>query len=598
MCLGYDPVFKVTHDRRRGPGPKKLSDGSVDSVDIKDEQLPVSTATTTAAAAPSPTVVVKTEYGVSMDSTALTSKTANTETTHTSSLSNGTEHTSPICANASYEDPRNKMNISSLLDAAAQIDEEGTKELVPAPEALEASNAPVSLKRGFQDEGDKLVAEKRQRVRQNSKAAMEDQSCETWDQVERNFTKYIAGFLDKLFATDRFSRMPIVGKARASGLPLDGVGTVAILGNTAPGSAPLSASTVTSLTHQRNNSQSSDNGDDIGGATGGSAGLNNTVLVGQNIALLEAVRQTLEILCPSFYLNNLSIDEASVGKLEELRVSNDFRLLRAVVQMIQSTRETEILSVWERDHDVFLRIQALHRFISGSVECGVAERARQEHHQLTYEQQQQQQHGSYPHHLAHHPHHQQPNQNPYHHPQRRHYTQDEIAKAHDRHQQVVEYAQRVFELGLDKASSEDLWTVLVYISRVSKPPAGVGPAGGSINVPEPCTASSLQDQEALLSSDQEEAFFEFCMRRVKEESSEQSFSENKQEDDDDVWFAMLMGAHYYLLTRRPVHPPSQQLATVSASRESSIRLRLLESCSTAAGANNVVIRRLVNMALS
>lgn len=278
-----------------------------------------------------------------MNSTELTARTSTilTTATGTPSLSNGTNHTSPMSNHdVPYEDSRNKMNISSLLDAAAVIDKTGPKRKIE--EALDGDDESVSscstvVKRQQVEEAYRL-----------SRPAMEDKSCDTWDQVERNFTNHVAVFLDELLTTNRFGRMAMQGKARASGLPLDGNGTVAI---------PCNSSNT--LSGGMRSASVSSNGSGYG-----SSG-HSTVVVGQNIAMLEAVRQMLGVLCPNFYLNNLSIDEGSVGKLEELRISNDFRLLRAVVQLITATKDTQFLSVCDKDQDLLLRIQALHKFITG-----------------------------------------------------------------------------------------------------------------------------------------------------------------------------------------------------------------------------------------
>lgn len=245
------------------------------------------------------------------------SPTVTTSTTRTPSISIGTDHTSPMSTHAvpAPLDSRSKMTISSLLDAAAVI-ESSTKRKLPE------DDLPPSPKK-------------------HCSSNMEDSSCDTWDLVESNFVHHVAAFLDALLATSRFSSMPIQGMAKMSDLPPDGNGTVTI---------PSTGTTTSS----GKASPKFDNSPDA----------SCTVRVGQNIATLEAVRQMLSILCPNFYLETLSIDEGSVTKLEELRTSNDYRLLRAIVQLISSTKDTQFLPIADKDHHLMLCIQALHRFIT------------------------------------------------------------------------------------------------------------------------------------------------------------------------------------------------------------------------------------------
>lgn len=209
--------------------------------------------------------------------------------------------------NISDNETKSKMNINSLLDAAAVI-ENSPKRKLNAQDTLPSKKVCVNL---------------------------EDRSCDTWDVVENIFVDHVAVFLDSLVGTTRFSQMPILDKARTSGLPLDGNGSVTI-----PGSVNTSRKNDTTDANY------------------------NTIRVGQNIATLEAIRQMLTILCPNFYLDNLSIDEGSVSKLEELRTSTDYKLLRAVVQLISSPKDTEFLPIGDKDRDLMHRIQALHKFIT------------------------------------------------------------------------------------------------------------------------------------------------------------------------------------------------------------------------------------------
>lgn len=286
VCLGYDPIFRDTQDKRHR----------------KDEKEPCSE--------------VKTEL------------------VETPCSDNDTAHTSPMSNHMSSQDAREKMNISSLLDAAAVIDK----------------------KRRHSEDSDTKT--KKQRIHNS----MEDVPCETWDGVEENFTQHIAKLLDNVFATKRFSSMEIIGKAKFSGLPLDGLGTVII---------PAGS--------DRTGGSGSRGGGRVAGKESSS---NTTILIGQSIATLEAVRQTVAVLCPNFYVDNLSIDEGSVGKLEELRVSQDFKLLRAVYQLITLNKQTEFLPVCDKDGIILRRIQALYRFLCFSRQYF--------HHEMAHQQQESQ----------------------------------------------------------------------------------------------------------------------------------------------------------------------------------------------------------------
>lgn len=485
-----------------------------------------------------------------MGSMGLATNSATTCDTRTPSFSNSTDHTSPIISHQAgpYEDSRNKMNISSLLDAAAQIDDCKGKRKIDDVEGTRASSSSPRNNKRHQIEDAYL----------SSRAELDNKTCESWDQVEYNFTEHVAGFLDMLLGTKRFTRMNIVGKARASGLPLDGVGTVSIPGN-GSGANTLSRSTR-SMSH-------SDGGDD----RVASGSINNTVIIGQNIATLEAIRQMLCILCPGYHLNNLSIDEGSVGKLEELRISNDFRLLRAVVQLIQSPKETDILSVWERDSELLLRIQALHNFIRGS-----AARSQQQKRGSTSSN------GSA---SSVHSHNGRldallmPAQPAI--PRRE--TQED-ARAMEKQQQLGRDVLDIFETGLEHANNDDLWKILTYI-------------GNGAQLRERTEERTLLRPQ--LSPQHEEQFLEFvnrggvCEQKKKvgeTNSSDQSNDEGNEGGNADIQIALLMGAHYYLVMREPLQQSGMEL------RESSFRLQLLESCATTR-ANNVVARRLVNMML-
>jgi hypothetical protein len=237
------------------------------------------------------------------------------------SPSTGTANTTPPIQHSPESSPgsagsRNKMNINSLLDAAAAIDRKGSKS---------------SGKRKFEATSE-YTKQGLKKIR--SLDGFEDEKCNSWDLVEKNFHIHVAKFLDDIFATSRFGEMQILGLAHSCGLPMDGNGTVVIPANS-------------------------------GGTTARSdPSYNSTFTVGQQIATLEAVRQMLLVLCPKFNLDNLSIDEGSVGKLEELRIGNDYRLLRAVFQLITADNTTLFLPVSEKDEHLLTRIQSLYQFVT------------------------------------------------------------------------------------------------------------------------------------------------------------------------------------------------------------------------------------------
>lgn len=330
------------------------------------------------------------------------------------------------------------MNISSLLDAAALIEENG-----PRKRKTECDSSPSK----------KVCVTN----------CLEDRSCDTWDLVEKIFVEHISVFLDSLIGTTRFSGMAILEKARASGLPLDGNGSVTIPG-------------IANVTGKKTS------GDDVNNSS-------HTVLIGQNIATLEAIRQMLSILCPNFYLDNLSIDEGSVGKLEELRTSNDYMLLRAVVQLITSTKDTQFLPIAEKDNDLMQRIQALHKFITGG---------------------------------------------------------DEATNKSKAPEDAPSNIKAIFQNGVSKANSSELWQILVLIASNSRE----------------------------LTAKQEDNFLEFA---------------GNCGADHVLRVPLLLSAHYYLLTRRPQKQ-------INVGRDSNVRLMLLESCSM--GVSNVVSRRLINMMMN
>lgn len=237
------------------------------------------------------------------------------------SPSTGTVNTTPPIQHSPESSPgsagpRNKMTINSLLDAAAAIDMKGSTS--SGKRKVEATGA-------YTKQDPKKI---------RSFGGFEDEKCSSWDLVEKNFHIHIAKFLDDIFATSRFGGMQILGLAHSCGLPMDGNGTVVIPANS-------------------------------GGTTVRSdPSYNSTFTIGQQIATLEAIRQMLLVLCPKFNLDNLSIDEGSVGKLEELRIGNDYRLLRAIFQLITADNTTLFLPVSEKDEHFLARIQSLYQFVT------------------------------------------------------------------------------------------------------------------------------------------------------------------------------------------------------------------------------------------
>ncbi|KAA8908435.1 hypothetical protein TRICI_004773, partial [Trichomonascus ciferrii] len=96
---------------------------------------------------------------------------------------------------------------------------------------------------------------------------------------------------------------------------------------------------------------------------------------GQELAVLEAVRQIVTNLCPSFYLGDLTVDETKMPKLEELRISNDYKLLRCVFQLLGSNcqEDVEFLPVAESDSELYSRILATHKFIHGQFKPAIGD---------------------------------------------------------------------------------------------------------------------------------------------------------------------------------------------------------------------------------
>lgn len=187
-----------------------------------------------------------------------------------------------------------------------------------------------------------------------------DNVCDQWDKVESFFALYIAPNLDSLFAltpTTRFAQMAVMNLARLSGLSLDGSTAITI-----PGSNGAARNSVAA--HY--------------GAPPPTPGMSPkempnpalstcTARIGQSLAVLEVVRQLLVLLIPaSFVFNdNLIIDESTVGKLEELRVSNDYKALRAVFQLLFGPADAAccFLEVSDKDNELLTKLNILNTFL-------------------------------------------------------------------------------------------------------------------------------------------------------------------------------------------------------------------------------------------
>lgn len=323
--MGYDPVFKYTADRRsrkQGLHSDEAQHQAMGTeVPIKHEN----------------------SRSPSMDTATLSGKSSPMLTSNLSNCSDS----GPVV---------DKMNISSLLDAAAHV---------------EVPTADVKKKRSFEDMSDKLtdlhehsvstsvgsMSSIAKKIKYDGYAdPVEQTECKTWEQVETNFVNYIAGYFNTLLGTDRFSNMTLIGLSKICGLPSDGYGTVVIPSNSGTTTRP-------------------------------DGSVNNTSMVGQHIATLETIRQLVATLCPQFELDNLSIDEGSVGKLEELRISNEYKLLRATLQLLTSHHPVEFLPVSEQDQPLLARLKTLHHLLVDSSRTAQSQSQSQSPSQLQIQQQ-------------------------------------------------------------------------------------------------------------------------------------------------------------------------------------------------------------------
>lgn len=320
-----------------------------------------------------------------------------------SPVSNSTRHTTPPPR------PINKMDISSLLDAAAVLE---TGQSMRKQGSNSSSGSRKRSIDGIEDNDD--AGEKRSRTslksatsRRGSRAQswFEDSPCHTWELVEGQFAYYIAENLDKVFGTRRFSSINVLNLARSSGLPLDGSGMMTIPGNNSSSrgnAAYCSISGNGSMSFsaaygglQHNASAGAGSAAAVAAAVAAATSSSNcTVRIGQALSVLEAIRQLVGVVCPALNVDDLGIDEASVGKLEELRISSDYRALRAVCQLLfdpkrglggaaaaaaaaatavsvgsissmnrdSLVRRFEFLSVNDADEELGERVKVLHKF--------------------------------------------------------------------------------------------------------------------------------------------------------------------------------------------------------------------------------------------
>lgn len=325
--MNYDPVFQFVGERRGSRSPRQYPENS-------------------GLSSPNNSFVSLTTPPHSHSSSRSTSGAS--DIAQLSSMVKKEEDDNQEIKDEESSRPRNRMDISSLLSAAAVIEKD------KSPKDDNKSELMIRKRKAPAD--DDSYAE--------SKPWYETFSCNRWDVLEKYFAYYIAFELDGLFGTDRFSQIPIGDMARSSGLSLDGSSSMTI-----PGSNSSSRGANTFATAMFGN-----NAQFYANSNGSShppppPSTNCTVRIGQNLAILEAVRQLMVFFVPNcahLGVGNLTIDESSIGKLEELRISNDYKLLRAIVQMVQGAptkRISEFLNVSERDEDLFKKIKILYKVL-------------------------------------------------------------------------------------------------------------------------------------------------------------------------------------------------------------------------------------------
>lgn len=105
----------------------------------------------------------------------------------------------------------------------------------------------------------------------------------------------------------------------------------------------------------------------LNGKKKNSGSIPSNLTSGEDLAVLEVIRQIMTSVRPGWTLDNLSVDESSMVKLEELRITDDYKLLRNVAQLLGSHASTEYLAVSDTKSDKRIqdRVFILHRLIYG-----------------------------------------------------------------------------------------------------------------------------------------------------------------------------------------------------------------------------------------
>lgn len=87
----------------------------------------------------------------------------------------------------------------------------------------------------------------------------------------------------------------------------------------------------------------------------------------QNAATLEAMRQLVSHICPNICVADLIVDESRVVKMEEMRITSEYKLLRCVTQLLSpdGDENTDILPTAESDSDLYRRVSMIHRLVYG-----------------------------------------------------------------------------------------------------------------------------------------------------------------------------------------------------------------------------------------
>uniref|UniRef100_A0A060THJ8 ARAD1D31636p n=1 Tax=Blastobotrys adeninivorans TaxID=409370 RepID=A0A060THJ8_BLAAD len=87
----------------------------------------------------------------------------------------------------------------------------------------------------------------------------------------------------------------------------------------------------------------------------------------QNAATLEAMRQLVSHLCPNICVADLIVDESRVVKMEEMRITSEYKLLRCITQLISldGDENTDILPTADSDNDLYRKASMIHRLMYG-----------------------------------------------------------------------------------------------------------------------------------------------------------------------------------------------------------------------------------------